>query len=250
MPQTDPMPSSDEPEPTTQTRHLEPRRPSPWRLLVAFLVMAAAMLVTAWVGKQGVLASSSVRDLDERVSDAAVTFSLARPWLVDLLLGWSHATEPWVLYLLLTVLAGGLALRGLVQRRALWIVPVALVGWGLAVLCKLIVGRPRPVPEEAIKQSLGYSYPSGHATNSTIAMILLVVLLWPLARRAWSRTLLVLGAASVAALTCLDRIFLGVHYPSDVVAGVLVGSAMTAAALLIGLRRQPGPTRPPRSSRA
>lgn len=249
MPQTDPMPSSDEPDRTTQ-RHLEPHRPRPARLLLALTVMAAAMLLTAWVGKQVVLASGSARDLDERLSHAAVTFSLARPALVDALLLWSHATEPWVLYLVLSLLAVGLFVRGFVARRALWVVPVALVGWGLAVACKHIVGRPRPVPEEAIKHSLGYSYPSGHATNSTIAMILLVVLLWPLVRRAWARALLVLGAATVVVLTCLDRVFLGVHYPSDVVAGVLVGSAMTAAALLIGLRRRPGPTRPPQSSRA
>lgn len=67
MPQTDPMPSSDEPDRTTQ-RHLEPHRPRPARLLLALTVMAAAMLLTAWVGKQVVLASASARDLDERLS--------------------------------------------------------------------------------------------------------------------------------------------------------------------------------------
>lgn len=244
------MPSSYRSQTTGQSRHVEPHRPRPARLLLALAVMAAAMLVTAWVGKQVVLASASIRDLDERASQSAVDFSLARPRLVDALLLWSHATEPWVLYLLLTILAVGLFLRGLVTRRALWVVPVALVGWGLAVICKHIVGRPRPVPDEAIKHSLGYSYPSGHATNSTIAMILLVVLLWPIVRATWARALLVLGAASAAVLTYLDRVFLGVHYPSDVIAGLIVGSAMTAAALLIGLRVRPGPARPPQSSRA
>lgn len=250
MPHTDEMPSRIASQSVVGRHHVEPHRPRPLRLLLALAVMAAAMLVTAWVGKQVILASASIRDLDERASHAAVAYSLARPRLADGLVAWSHATEPWVLYLGLALLALALTLSGRVQRRALWVVPIALVGWGLAVACKHIVGRPRPVPEEAIKHSLGYSYPSGHATNSTIAMILLVVLLWPVVRRAWSRALLVLAATTVVVLTCLDRIYVGAHYPSDVVAGVVVGSVMTAAALTIGLRRRPGPTRPAQSIRA
>ncbi|WP_191680792.1 phosphatase PAP2 family protein [Janibacter melonis] len=237
-------------EDTSTSQHLEPRRPEPGRLLLALLVMAAAMLVTAFVGRQVVLASSSIRRSDASVIDATTGYALERPGLVDALLLWAHLTEPWVLFLVLALLAGVLHWRGLVRRRALWVVPVGLVGWGLSITCKYIVGRPRPVPPEAITVADGYSYPSGHATGSTIAMILLVVLLWPLARRTWTRTVLVVAAGTLVVLTCLDRVYLGVHYPTDVVAGVLVGSAMTAAALTIGLRPRPGPTAPPQSNRA
>lgn len=237
-------------EDTSTSQHLEPRRPETGRLLLALLLMAAAMLATAFVGRQVVLASGTLRTWDSATVESATAAALERPALVDALLLWAHLTEPWLLFTLLAVLAVGLHWRGLVRRRALWVVPVGLVGWGLSITCKYIVGRPRPVPPDAITVADGYSYPSGHATGSTTAMILLVVLLWPLARRTWSRTLLVLGAVAVVVLTCLDRVYLGVHYPTDVLAGVVVASVMTAAALSIGLRPRPGPVAPPQSRRA
>lgn len=232
------------------TRHLEPRPPSIGRVLAALALMAAAMLLTAAVGKQAVLASDAIKEWDRDLVQRATGFSLTHPPMVDALLLWSHLTEPWVLFTLLAVLAVVLHQRDLVRRRALWVVPVGLTGWGLAIVCKYIVGRPRPTPPEAITTAGGYSYPSGHATGSTIAMILLCVLLWPLAWSTWSRVLLVGGAALLVLLTCADRVFLGVHYLSDVVAGVVVGSAMTAAALLLVLRVRAGDLREPHSRRA
>lgn len=231
-------------------RHLEPHPPRLGRVVLALLVMAAAMLLIAVVGKEIVLRAGAVRRLDERVIDATTGATLAHPGLERVALVWGTITQPWVLFTLLAVVAAVLALTGLVRRRALWVVPVGLVGWGLSITCKHIVGRPRPVPDEAVTHADGYSYPSGHATGSTVALILLVVLLWPVVRSLVGRVLLVGGAVVVVVLTCLDRVYLGVHYPSDVLAGVLVGSAMTTAALAIGLRVRDGDVRPPQSRSA
>ncbi|GAA3603445.1 hypothetical protein GCM10022199_03970 [Marihabitans asiaticum] len=206
------------------------------RVLAALALMATAMVLTAAVGRQVVLASDRIMRWDADLVERTTATALARPWLVDALLVWSHLTEPWLLFTVLAIASGLLFWRGLVRRRALWVTPMGLAGWGLAIGCKYIVARPRPTPPEAITTAGGFSYPSGHATGSTIAMILTCVLIWPLARSVASRVLLVATAVTVVLLTCADRVFLGVHYLSDVVAGVVVGSAMTTAALLLVLR--------------
>lgn len=90
--------------------------------------------------------------------------------------------------------------------------------------------RPRPqlVPHlDDIGASL--SYPSGHATSAAVVYLLLALVLPPERRRLWLWL-----AAGLALLTGLSRIMLGVHYPSDVAGGWMLGAAfaLIGAALL------------------
>ncbi len=66
--------------------------------------------------------------------------------------------------------------------RAAWAVATLLVAWGLANVVKYVVQRARPVIDEALGHSPGYSFPSGHSMNAMAAGIVLAVLLWPLLR--------------------------------------------------------------------
>lgn len=227
------MPSRPDPaaDPGVVARGLPPRRPTTTRVVVAVVVMTVVMLLTAWVGTRVVVVTEAIRAADVRAVDAATAWTLGADAERPLLL-WAELTMPWVLYLLLGTMAAVLYATGRVRRRAVWVIPIALVAWGLGVICKLIVARPRPTPDEAITHVGSYSYPSGHALNSTIAMILLVWLLWPVLARGWARALLVLVALTLVVLTCLDRVYLGVHYPSDVLTGVLTGALMTAAGIV------------------
>jgi len=87
---------------------------------------------------------------------------------------------------------------------------------------KPLVGRPRP-PVEHLQAVGGYSFPSGHATQASAFWFSLV-----LAIRARATPVTVglagAGAALIVAAVALSRVYLGVHYPSDVVAGVLLGT--------------------------
>ncbi|WP_310529334.1 phosphatase PAP2 family protein, partial [Nocardioides sp.] len=70
---------------------------------------------------------------------------------------------------------------------------------------------------------------SGHATNNAIVVTVVVLLVWPLVSTRLRLLLVCVGGAWVV-VTCADRIFAGAHFLSDVVAGVLLGCGLTAAA--------------------
>lgn len=146
----------------------------------------------------------------------------AAPALVVL----QEATQPLNLYLLATIaVLWAWRARGM-RSRALWAFVTMMVGWILGLVAKLLVQRARPVVDEPVSHSPGYSFPSGHAFNATVVAAVLVFLLWPLLSRAWRRGAIALAAAFVLAVA-LDRVFLGVHFPSDVFAGMVLGVGIT-----------------------
>jgi undecaprenyl-diphosphatase len=105
---------------------------------------------------------------------------------------------------------------------------------------KVLVERPRPPEEEALTQAAGFSFPSGHAAT---AVAVYAVLALVVGRRCCDRTRVIL--AVVGALIVLgigaSRVYLGVHYPTDVIAGWLTGGALALGSWLIATRvRLPG----------
>ena len=103
---------------------------------------------------------------------------------------------------------------------------------GLVVLgLKSLFARDRPL--EQVIPAHGYSLPSGHAFASTVFYGMMIYLVWRLTERRWARVLAtVLGVAMIAAVG-LSRVYLNVHYLTDVLAGWLSGTAWLAASLLL-----------------
>lgn len=137
---------------------------------------------------------------------------------------------PGVLVLLLPVCIILLAQRRRVAALVYLLVPAAT---GLLVeLLKNIFHRQRP-PDGLVLEP-GNSFPSGHATGSMVLYGLLAYLLL----RYWVRprplrVLVVLAMAALIVLTGLARVYLQVHFPSDVAAGWSAGAIILAGAILV-----------------
>ena len=120
------------------------------------------------------------------------------------------------------------------RREASLLAVTILSGWVVNTLIKALVGRPRPTIVSHLAEASGSSFPSGHSFNSAVVYMGIALALAALSARRGVRWSLIAGAATLTALIALSRVWLGVHYPSDVLAGWLggMGWALTASALL------------------
>jgi membrane-associated phospholipid phosphatase len=111
---------------------------------------------------------------------------------------------------------------------------------------KFVFHRPRPDVFAWQTVAVSSSFPSGHAMSATVCYGTVAYLVARLQKHHWSRALTLTGAVILIFLICVTRLYLGVHYPSDVLAGMLVGLAWAAfcmatleASLVIARRRAP-----------
>jgi undecaprenyl-diphosphatase len=118
----------------------------------------------------------------------------------------------------------------LTQHRysALLLLVASTGGIALDNILKAFFDRPRPhvfIWGTSVSTS---SFPSGHAMSATIVYSTVAYLAARLYKHAWQRWITMLIAAIVIALIAMSRLYLGVHYPSDVLAGAIIGLAWAA----------------------
>ena len=99
----------------------------------------------------------------------------------------------------------------------------------LNIVIKSFIGRARPHIVDWLWQEGDKSFPSGHATMAAALAVTLVALLW---RTAWRWPLIVLGTL-YAVLMGVSRVYVGVHYPTDVLGGWALGVSWAAGMALV-----------------
>ena len=205
---------------TDVTRARTGAGPGPVAATLTALVAAAvvALLGAAVSGGSGPLLRLDV------VVGGALYAGDGRPAALDLLLAGLTAPGLSAVRLLVLLPVVWWLVRRRAWRTAGWVVLAAgLVGPVTSVL-KEIHGRVRPAFEDGGARYESLSYPSGHSSGIVALVTVALVLAWPRLRPAARRTWVATGVALVLVVG-LTRLWLGVHYLSDVVGGWALGLA-------------------------
>ncbi|WP_374214727.1 phosphatase PAP2 family protein [Streptomyces sp. SKN60] len=176
---------------------------------------------------------SPLLSFDREVSDALHRHAVAHPGFTQvnrILTDW--VWDPWTMRAL-TLLAVVWLLRRGERLLALWITGATLLAWLLQQGLKTAVGRARPRWPDPVDSAPYAAFPSGHAMTAAVACGLL---LWVLAlhwKEGWRGWGTLAGAALVSVLGVgWTRVYLGVHWTSDVLAGWLFGWCCAAVTII------------------
>jgi undecaprenyl-diphosphatase len=198
---------------------------------IAVLVVAGAAL-TAWSGDAFLDMAEHLHDqggklhfVDTYVHDAAVQQRNAGA--TELFAAMSVVGGPVGVAVTLAVVAVVLAIK----HRYRWLIYLAVTAGGGALLnleLKHHFARTRPAVAEMLRRAHGFSFPSGHAMGSTVAYGALAYLaVRALKQWRWKSAALAFAVTFVAAVAA-SRVYLGVHWISDVGAGITAGTVWVA----------------------
>ena len=142
---------------------------------------------------------------------------------------------------------GGVLLRNLIaagavaallflrlRREAVLLALTIALGWVVDWAIKVSVGRARPTIVPHLTEAGGSSFPSGHSFNSAVVYLAIALAFATLSARESVRLTVIVSALLLSLVVAWSRVWLGVHFPTDVAAGWLggIGWALLAAGIL------------------
>lgn len=179
--------------------------------------------------------AAALLDLDDDVARSAFGFSDGRDGFVSVL-----TTMEWMF--------GGIAQGAVLavfaayawwrreRRIAFWILLAAAVETVSNPLLKVLFKRDRPEWPQPLHEIGGYAFPSGHASGAGVFCTIAILLTIVLTGRGWRRRVIIILWVLLGLAIAASRVFLGVHYLSDVVTGLAFGSfvALTSWSVMMG----------------
>jgi undecaprenyl-diphosphatase len=193
-------------------------------LLGGILLILLALLTFELVGE--------VLEGDTQAFDERIVRALRRPDNPEVPIGpgWMHSAalditalgSATVLGLSVAAVVGFLMLQGM-QRTALFVLAASVGGWTLNNLLKVVFARARPDVVPHLREVMTLSFPSGHAMTSAAVYLVLGALMMRIASRRVTKFYCIAVAMLATILIGASRVYLGVHYPTDVLAGWLMG---------------------------
>jgi undecaprenyl-diphosphatase len=190
---------------------------------------ATSLIFGIFVKITSELLENEVHGLDSSILTAVA--KMRRPWLTSVAVDLTALGS-----ITLVVLISAVALCILLSmgnRLAAWQLLLNSLGAGIwTVITKNLIERARPESITPLVQVSGFSYPSGHSLASASLYLTIAILAGRYLPTTKARVLLLGLAVLVISLVCISRVYLGVHYPSDVASGASLGVAW--ALLLAG----------------
>lgn len=146
------------------------------------------------------------------------------PWLQEMMRDFTALGGIGVLVLVTCGVATYLILERK-RHAAVLLVVATLTGLVISQLAKLGFARPRPDLEPVSTIVMTASFPSGHSTMAAVVYLTCGVLIASYRTRRLVKTYVIVLAAMISLLVGFSRIYLGVHWPTDVLAGLCLGAA-------------------------
>ena len=200
-------------------------------------LVAAAAAIFASLAVMAVLAEPTLLRLDRAVQtfileNRTVELNQAMVWLTFLGTRWVIGAATLGLFIWSQVTK---------QHRLLVLVVVAavLANPVFEVAFKELVGRVRPAVAQLLPGN-GPSFPSGHVLASVGFYGLIPLVAWEATRKTWVRVASVVGSVAVIAVVTVSRPYLDVHWTTDAIAGVMLGTVLLAGTYWIYGRMRPG----------
>jgi undecaprenyl-diphosphatase len=197
------------------------------RVLIGLILAAGALL--AFLNLGGEMAEG-----DTQAFDRQLLLMLRTPGSIDDPIGSSNVEEAvrditalggTVLVAVVSIVAVAAFAFHRKYRHAAILTGCVLLAWASSATTKALYGRPRPdvVPHEAYVYS--GSFPSGHSTLAAACYLTIAMLVASLETRRRSKALAYGLASAVLMAVGFSRVYLGVHWPSDVLAGWCLGAS-------------------------
>ena len=204
------------------------RRPDWLRVAGAFVALVAVYVMVGFALTDW-FAPNAITEFDEELAQRLADGRTARN--NDLAHWGAFIADSYVKIAASLVIAGAMLWRWRRWHEA------ALVGFTLIfeasvyVVSSTIVGRPRPEVDRLLESPVATSFPSGHVAAATVYSALAIIVFWH-TKAIWARTLAVTVSVLVALTVAWARMYQGMHFLSDVSAGVVLGLVSVA----IGVR--------------
>jgi undecaprenyl-diphosphatase len=205
--------------------------------------------------------ASEVFEGETRAFDERILRALRKPdnpaipigpsWLRAGALDITALGSPTVLGLLVLGVTGYLVLQGL-YRTSAFVFVASCGGWVLNWALKQTFSRTRPDIVPHLREVGSFSFPSGHALTSAAVCLTLGALLMRIAKGRLAKFYCMFVAMLVTFLVGVSRLYLGVHYPTDVLAGWLIGLSWALLCWMIewAIERRAGLKREQQQKRA
>jgi undecaprenyl-diphosphatase len=204
------------------------RRWLPQEDRILFAVLGVTATLWIFVAVASLMATGTTQAFDERVlallrRPDAPAVPIGPAWCRAAAIELTALGSVVVLLTFIAAVVGYLAL----ERRLAMLVLVAgatLGGMVLSSLLKLVFGRPRPTVVPPLVEVHSASFPSGHSMLSAVVYLTLGALLARTTTRRRLRVYFIAVALALTFVVGLSRVYLGVHYPTDVVGGWAAGA--------------------------
>jgi undecaprenyl-diphosphatase len=183
-------------------------------LILGLLAAAAALLFFGWL--TGQVIEGDTRQFDDQVR--LLVHQHASPTLTAVMRAISLAGSPGFLIAVAALAIVRFRMTGRPRTAVLFLITV-IGAEALDQILKLVFHRTRPVAFFGLNEPVGYSFPSGHALVCCSFYGVLAAFAAARTRSRARRWMYWMAAALLIATIGISRIYLGVHYPSDVLAG-------------------------------